>query len=42
MVLHGGDGRWLLSRVDMVVLLLLQVRIGVFPLSMKFIQVLFF
>ncbi|KAJ0607374.1 hypothetical protein HanHA89_Chr03g0096051 [Helianthus annuus] len=30
MASHGGDGRWLLARVDIVVLLLLQVRIGVF------------
>ncbi|MFS7911942.1 hypothetical protein Hanom_Chr02g00123961 [Helianthus anomalus] len=30
MGIHGGDGRWLLARIDIVVLLLLQVRIGVF------------
>ncbi|KAJ0800007.1 hypothetical protein HanPI659440_Chr03g0097991 [Helianthus annuus] len=38
MALHGGDGRWLLARVDIVVLLLLQVRIGVFFLPMQLIQ----
>ncbi|KAF5778701.1 hypothetical protein HanXRQr2_Chr12g0550581 [Helianthus annuus] len=30
MAIHGGDGRWLLTRVDIVVLLLLQVQMGVF------------
>ncbi|MFS7983101.1 hypothetical protein Hanom_Chr11g00970561 [Helianthus anomalus] len=30
MALHGSDGRWLRARVDIVIRLLLQGRIGVF------------
>ncbi|KAJ0743596.1 hypothetical protein HanRHA438_Chr10g0450801 [Helianthus annuus] len=42
MASHGGDGRWLLARVDIVVLLLLQVRIGVFFFNpMQLIQVIY-